>query len=340
MSLLFRRLGRGTSHPRPAPVNQGPLPPFNTSGNPATTLPPNQIALPNRYDPLWWRGNAWSVTIPGLPWIPGFTSSLQPERCCTWFLGASPWTEWVDPILTAHSERGYTHFTLGLSDNLKGLGLTLQQYVDLSAYVRSWGFDVHHQLGSKDFDPADQTWAGYWQGYLTPALQQLAAVDAIQHGSIWEANTFNLPGDPFQDILVGIKSLLPPSAHEWVHFSPGVTWWGAGGDIDNRFTWWDKQQGILAGLLYQTNCWAWDNGMRQARIQDTTTRDQNFINGVFKFVAWENDAACGFDNPQPDEANSAADSYVLLCTPGGCAVSGFGNGCWLTDGTPTFNGTF
>jgi hypothetical protein len=297
--------------------------------------------MPSNYDPLFWRGNAWSVTLPGLPWLPGLTSSNFPDRCLTWFLGHPLWKDWIDRILTAHAERGYTHFTLSWPDANASCGQSQAQFVDLCAYVRSWGFDIECKLGSKDVNPPDQTWLGYWKDYIAPVTSALIQARAVQHVDIWEANAFNVPGRTFQDILLGIQGLTQwAGVYQWVHFSPGVTWWGAPDFLPNRFDWWDAQQGVLTGLLYQTNCADWDQGERQARIQDTTTRDANFMSGVFKFVAWENDASCGFDNAQPDERTSAADSYLLLCTPGNCAVSGFGNGCWLVDGTPTFNGNF
>ena len=343
-SLLFLSRGTGTP-PKPTPVNQGPLPPFNMGGNPVTTLPPNQRALPGPYDPKFWRGNAWTCEVPGLPVIPGVTSSNFPERCLTWYLGHPLWADWVEKILVAQAEQGNTHVTLGLAEALApldaspipGCGLTLDQFVALCTRVAQW-FDVHIQLGSKDFDPANQTWDGYWKDRLTGPLQALTAARAVQHVSFWEVNAWNQPGDVLQAIMQGVSDLTKSAGVlQWFHGSPGVTWWGVGGDVDNRFTWWDTQKGILTGLLYQINCWDWDNGERQARIQDTTTRDANFIDGTFTFVAWEVDAAQQFDNLHPTPAEGAADAYLLLCTPGGCPVNG-ASGVWLPDGTPTLQG--
>ena len=308
-------------------------------GNPTTTLPANQRQLPGPYDPEFWRGDAWGVPVPGLPLLPGLTSAEHPERCLTWFLGHPLWKDWIDLILTAHAECGFTHFTLGYADNRDACGLSDRQYRDLSAYVRSWGFDVHHHLGSKVFDPANQTWDGYWRDRLTPVLALLTAARAAQHVSFWEWNLWNIPGQVTEDVIAGVSALTKPfGVRQWMHNGPEATWWGAA--PDNRFTWWDRMAaghgGPLTGLLYQIDCFSWNNGMRQARIRDTTDRQEDtvFASGAAKFVAWEVDAALMFSGDQPDQAHAAADAYLLLCTNGRAPVSG-ASGAWLPDGTPT-----
>lgn len=302
-----------------------------------TTLPPNQVTLPGRWDSLWWRGNAWSVTIPGLPWLPGLTSSLHPERCLTWFFGHPLWKDWEDQILYAHAIRGYTHFTLSWPDARRFWGATVQDFVATCAKVRSWGFDVHVMLGSKYDDPQDQTWDGYWNGAVTPVMQAMTAAGVVQHVCpAWEFNFFNIPGDVTQGIIDGVSGLAQPfGVHTWMHFSTEVTWWGAAGD--DRFQWWARQVGKLAGILYQADGY-WTMGDRQARFADTTNRVPEFMDGRLRFVQWEADGDRQFDGDYPDENESDMRSYIGICAPGAGAISGFGGGCRLPDGTETLKG--
>jgi hypothetical protein len=340
--VLLTTAGRGTSRvPRPVPKNQGPLPAFDLSGDPFTTLPGNLRALPSGWDKQFWRGNAWSVTIPGLPWVPG-ASSVHPERALSWFLDR--WTpEWQTKILTGHAERGYTHFSLSWPDS-RAYGQSLDQFIATCRLVQSWGFYVHVFLGSKDFDPWNETWVGWWGQTLAPVLQALldaGCVDIITPG--WEWNIWNVPGDVTFDIYHNLAAMATPRGVDvWTHFAIEYTSWFADGG--NRFDWWRSMRGILTGILYQGNPYVnsdgslvWSMGERQARAADTQNQD-TFADGTFKFVYWEADGAQQFDNDHPTEAEAAMHGYLMLCSPGGCPISGFGNGCWLPDGTPTLQG--
>src|SRR5262249_8582409 len=84
LCLLVFLIGAGTALADPIePETRPPLGPFDQTGPDGlivhTDLPPNQIPLPNEPNLRGWRGNAWSVTIPGLPFVPG-GSSIHPER--------------------------------------------------------------------------------------------------------------------------------------------------------------------------------------------------------------------------------------------------------------------
>jgi len=329
---------RQSAVPRPKPKNQGQLPPFDLSGDPHTNWPNNQRALPSGWDKRFWRGNAWSVTIPGLPWVPG-GSSQQPERVLTWFLDRYE-PAWQTQILTAHAERGYTHFSLSWPDS-RSYGQSLEQFIATCRLVKSWGFYVHVFLGSKVYDPQDETWGGWWGQVTAPVLQTLVSagcVDIITPG--WEWDGWNVPGDSTFAIYQGLAAIAVPAGIDvWTHFDIEYTSWFADGG--NRFQWWDSMRGILTGILYQGNPFlnpdgslVWSMGERQARAADTQNQD-TFADGTFKFVYWEADAAEQFDNAHPTEAEAAMHGYLMLCSPGGCAVNGFGNGCWLPDGTPT-----
>jgi hypothetical protein len=332
LTLLSRR---GVT--RPSPVMQAPLPPFDTAGNPNTTLPANQTPVPQALTGPLWLENAWSMTIPGLPWLPGLTSSVHPERCLTWFLGHPLWADWIDKILTAACQKGYNTFTLSWPDCRQFM--TLDAYVALAVRVKSWQFRVHHKWWSKDYDPIDSTWADFGLT-ITPVLQALIAAQAIDFCSPWEWNAGNIPGDQGNAILQGVSSVvMPAGVKPCVHFTAEVTSWQTDGT--SRFDWWAIMAPYLTGgLLYQAQPippWSggWDTGTRQARYLDTTGSNQ-FAGGVFPvpFIAWEAQGAEQFDQDQPDEAHGAMQGFLDLCTPGRVPVAGVGGGAWLQDGTP------
>lgn len=331
MSDLLTLVAASGGSSRPSPQQQAPLPPLDTTGNPNTTLPAIQRALPSGANKRFWRENAWSLTLPGLPWLPGLTSSIQPERCLTWFLGHPLWADWVDKILTLACTRGYTHFTLSWPDCRQFMSQAA--FVALAKRVKSWGFTVHIKWWSKDYDPLNSTWEEFGP-MITPVLSALMDAGAMDACSPWEFNAGNVPGDQGNAILAGVSQLVMPAGVDpYVHFTTEYTAWQTPGT--DRFTWWNVMIEFLIGLHYQADG-GWDMGTRQARYRDTTNND-SFAAGKFPgvFVAWEGDGATQFDNPQPDESHSAMHGYLDCCTDGLVPVSGFGDGMWLPDGTPT-----
>lgn len=325
----------GSGHARPKPVRQAPLPPLDTTGNPNTTIPANQWPIPQPLTGPLWLENAWSMTIPGLPWLPGLTSSVHPERCLTWFLGHPLWASWVDAILTAACQKGYNTFTLSWPDCRPFQ--SLQQFVATAVYVKSWGFRVHIKWWSKDYDPLNATWDQFGP-IITPVLEALMAARAMDFCSPWEWNAGNVPGDQGNAILQGVSNLvMPAGVKPCVHFSPEVTSWQTDGT--SRFDWWAIMAPSLpGGLLYQAQPPSiWNMGTRQARFLDTTGSTQfQGPGGAFPvpFIAWEGDGVEQFDGDQPDELTSAMHGLLDLMTPGVVPVAGCGDGVWLQDGTP------
>src|SRR5262245_56938066 len=130
------------------------------------------------------RGDAWAVTIPGLPWVPG-GSSEQPERCLTWFFDR--WTsDWQSRILEAYHRRQYSHFVLSAPDSIQGYGQTLAQFVRTCETVRNAGFYPVVFLGSKLYQPRDMS-VKQWISYVSPILHDLLDVcDEVVPGWEWD----------------------------------------------------------------------------------------------------------------------------------------------------------
>jgi hypothetical protein len=336
MSLFFLSSG-DRSHPRPAPVQQAPLPPLDTTGNPHTTLPANQLPIPQPFTGPLWLENAWSMTIPGLPLLPGATSSVNPTRCLTWFLGASLWAPFIDAILTHAALCGYNTITISWPDCQDYCGMSPTAFVSLCAYVKSWGFRVHVKWWAKTSNtvwtaPQNSDWPTIqaWVGPVLSALMSAGALDAV---SPWEWDANNIAGPQGTAILDGISQLVTPAKVEpWYHGSPGNVWWDA--PTSNRDIFWQQRTAAgMTGILYQAQPPnVWDMGTRQARFLDSTNHAAFVATGA-RFVAWETDGVEQFDGAQPDEATSAMHGYLDLCTPGLMPVTGVGDGGWLPDGT-------
>lgn len=331
-----------SSQPRPAPEPQTPYT-CDTTGNPVTSLPAGTVLPQTLTGPLWLE-SAWAMVIPGLPWLPGLTSSKHPERCLTWFLGHPLWASWVDKILTAAAVRGYNTFTLSWPDCRDSCGMTVQSFTALAARVKSWGFRVHIKWWAKVSnttwnDPQNSDWAtmGPW---VTPVLDSLMSAGAIDEASPWEWNANNIAGPQGTDILDGVSRLVVPgNVRPWYHGGPENVWWGAP-DSNRDIFWADRVVAGMVGILYQSvpisnpsapNPDYWTAGTLQARILDSTNHP-GFVNTGAEFVAWEINGAQEFDHDWPDETTAAMYGYLACCTPGAMNVTGSGDGLWLPDG--------
>ncbi len=224
---------------RPAPQPQAPLPPFPPPDPP--DCPDCKIhtvltqPVPKGYDPRWLRMNAWAVTVPGLPWVPG-GSSEHPERCLTGFFNR--WSaDWQQKILVAHAERNLSHFQLWTGDALSGTyGAQPQSLADYAAQTRrikDMGFYVDHALMSKITDPHDGTWETHRDHVLAirDALVAANAIDATDGVDVgWELDLWNIPGEPLQTIIDGVcEAFAAIGCRVYVHFSPWKQSWQTDG---------------------------------------------------------------------------------------------------------------
>ncbi len=356
-------LAGGESHPhvKPGPPQKrAPLPPFDTpvpSPDPPyapipvyTSLPPNQV-ISDGPDPLWWRGNSFAVTIPGLPPVDG--TGPNPERCLSWFLDRYS-ADWQAKILKAYTDRGYTHFTLSLQDSYAA-GQSLSQFVQTALSVKAAGIPfVHVQLLSKLWTPQSCTWDNYAAGVIVPAMSALISAGAVDHVSNWEADLIwqTDPGN-MQSVIDGIAAICasaPYPVYQWFHGSPHIAGWGP--NPYNRRVWWPQQRGKLTGVLFQGRGWAesyppgadaWPAGDMQARAMDTCTQfaepSQQNVNGPFRFVYWEDCATQQFYEGACTEDEGDLRGWEAICGQidrrDFVALSGFGNGCRYPNGDAT-----
>jgi hypothetical protein len=364
--------------PRPQPEQRPPLPPFD----PGTWEAPNP-GDPPLYHPVytdlwqppapfgdtrWWRGDAWGVTVPGLPYVDGGATGLAQDRVLTYFLGRYG-RDWEDRILDAHLIRGYTHFSLSPQDEF-ACGMTQQDYVAMAKRVRQAGFHVHHLLRSKYYTPAALMSAGprlragahlekmwepelYHQGVprstfnpadMRPLMEALLSAGAMQIATpAWEMNYWS-PTACRQMIdhdagVIGMECLIA------LHFYPHYISWQQPWETPSDF--WHQNHGKVDGVLYQADP-SWTAGMMAARINDALVRlNPGGLWGLsdsgrghpIDVVSWENVATKQFWNDYTGNGRLADEDvgncmgYELLCAPGTMAVHGFGNGARYPDGS-------
>jgi hypothetical protein len=321
------------------PIPRPPLPPW-PPGDYRTVLPWDP---PHTRDFL--RGDSWGVTLSGAPWVPG-ASAEQPERILSWFVDRYP-ADWQHRYLTTYAGYGYTHLKLSYADSTAppvappggppGAGRTPAQFVETCRLVQSYGLYVHVMLGSKVYQPHDQTPDAY-VGWAHPIMAELMAqncVDEFCPG--WEWDLWNVPGDTTIDIFKRLGAFAHAGGRScWMHFSPHVTSWFADGDPRGRFGFYADIGRDIDGLNYQADS-SWDCAMLQARIVDTLWQFGTEGNR-HKFRLDEDVAILMFSQDHPNEDDANLRGYVACCTIDDvrhtdAKVWGFGNGGRRPDGS-------
>lgn len=152
--LLFNNQER----PRPAPVRQPVLPPWDTSNPDGSgivhVVPPPELVIPSGPDLMFMRADFNGVTLDKTTWPDGIFKDFN-------ILGANstPYQMLMTPmvvlyprpvqdaVFTAHCERGHSHFIVapdGWNLDTNGVIFTPATYVAWCQKVRSWGFYVVH----------------------------------------------------------------------------------------------------------------------------------------------------------------------------------------------------
>lgn len=334
--------------PRPTPQPRAPLPPFDPAtmeGEPPALHPVYTdlwATPPPAPDVRWWRGDAWSVTVPGLPTIynaQGQPTSSAGERVLTWFIDQYG-RDFEDKILDAHLVRGYTHFSICPQESMLGPSqMSLDDYVAMSVRIRKAGFFVHHLLRSKVYEPH-----GGNPDDMNPIIDALLAAGAMQVLTpAWESNY--LSPDQVQALIDHDSARVGMRCSIMLHFYPHYISW-PGPPPDDSAKWWHRQYGKVDGLLYQADP-SWTAGMMAARVNDALARlcpggmyglGDSGRGHPIDVVAWELVATKQFygwpdGNGRPgDEDHGNLKGYETLCSPGPMSVYGFGNGARYPDG--------
>jgi hypothetical protein len=359
--------GSGSPYHPPTPIPRPPLVAWPQCAScPAPYAYYDSLPWPDDQPPQtrdYLRMDAWGVELEGLPVVPGASSepNASRTRVLTYFLDRwSP--DWQRRILETHAGYGYTHFLLSAADSLgsdpcpfgpgpPGAGRTLSQFVETCGLVKQYLPYVVVALGSKNFQPRDQTpqqWADVC-GPIMEALLKARVVDEFM--SPWEWNLWNKEGQSSIECF----RWMGQTAHAggcsfWTHYSSEVTSWQADGT--DRFAFYEATNGYVDGVMYQatpvTLGWPWppvtdapgqrwDVGEMQARMVDTLW-PFGLQGHQQKLRAFELTAIDQYTNEHPTEDEANAIGYLACCTyddvrETGAKVWGFGNGGRRADGT-------
>ncbi len=320
------------------PPPRGPLPPHNpgtwetADPNVAETFHPVFTTLPqeppSQPDNRFYRGDAWGVTVPGLPFVDGGQGGASQSRVLTYFLGryARVAAKWEDVILEAHLARGYTHFHLSPQDEIHA-GMSEDEFVAMAVRVKQAGFFVTHWLRSKYYSDPNDFAPGRRMGE-----KLLAAGAADQLCPAGEMDIWLQPSQA-RAIIDYDAAWIEGQTRTMLHFSPHYISWQE--DKTHPNTFWNPNVGKVDGVWYQCEP-RWTVGMMSARIQDALERLRAGgmwgLTQSFDVVAWETIATQQYINGHTahgrlaDEDEGRLIGYETCCTAGPQRVWGYGNG--------------
>lgn len=316
---------------RPPLRPQPPLPPFDPddSGGQVHTTPPPELVIPFGPDPLFLRADFNGVTLDESRWgVPPIFigANTTPRSMLMTPMAILYPRHWQDAILTEHAERGYTHFVIApdgwnLAEN--GFEMTAQKLVDWAQYIRSWGFYV-------------VLWRSFPFEY-DGALDVLASAGLVDFYIAGEEVDSKVTAEVYLSVLDGVlKYGLPVGTHFTANYPSGFP-------RDTFLTDWSPYNGKVH-LMWQAD--QTDSaGTQGARLYYARQRVNLGLVGDGEFshpapdcrvYAFETMATAQLYG-QCDEAYGNLRDLELLYTTRLDdrirAVSGFGNGCRLPNGT-------
>ncbi len=339
-------LSSATGAPPPIePLVRPPLPPFDTdtvdpdTGAPLPVYTELREQPPAKPDVTWWRGDAWGLTLPGLPRVEGGASGPAQSRVLTYFLDRYG-PDWEGVILRTYRDYGYTHISLSPQDSFAA-GQSEDDYVAMSVRCRQAGLFVHHLLRSKYYTPL-----GDPDLHAPDALvDRLLRHDALHVFSpAWEMNIWS-PAI-CRAMIDHDAALVGTRARCMLHFLPHYISWQA--DHEEPGDFWRANEGKVDGVCYQCDP-AWSAGMMAARTQDCLDRlapgglwglGDSGRGHPFDLTVWETIATCQYGNLTDGDGRLADEDlgnlkgYECTCAPGLMTVKGYGNGGRRPDGTP------
>jgi hypothetical protein len=336
-----------TSTPEPVPppviVVRPPLPPFDTQTTDPETGAPLPVYTELRAEPpatadvRWWRGDAWGLTIPGLPPVAGGANGPAQNRVLTYFLDRYGHGAWEDRILKTYCSYGYSHISLSPQDSFEA-GLSEDAYVAMSVRCREAGLFVHHLMRSKYYTPTPPDLSA-----PDALIERLLAEGAMQiETPAWECNHWS--PEIVRAMIDHDAALIGTRCRIMLHFFPHYISWQPNDETPTDF--WRANFGKVDGVLYQCDP-AWTAGMMAARATDCL--DRLAPGGVWglgdsgrghplDFTVWETIATCQFGNGYDGDGRLATEDignlkgYECGNAPGLMVAAGYGNGGRRPDG--------
>ena len=354
---------------------RAPLPPFDPDSVDAETGAPLPVytalreAPPSGSQVSWWRGDAWGITIPDLPAVPGGAGGPAQDRVLTYFLDRYG-QPWIDRIIGTHRDYGYTHISLSPQDSFAN-GQSEDDYVAMAVRCRTAGLQVHHLMRSKYYTPAatqkarkkpDPLLNRLREKHRKPPkpslygappelsvpdklIERLLAEGAMQvETPAWEMNHWS--PEIVRAMIDHDAALIGTRCRIMLHFFPHYISWQANDESPTDF--WKANYGKVDGVLYQCDPY-WTAGMMAARTTDCLDRlapsglwglSDSGRGHPIDLTVWETIATCQFNNDADGDGRLADEDignlkgYECTCAPGRMVVQGFGNGGRVPAGDP------
>jgi hypothetical protein len=343
----------------PLIVMRPPLPPFDHDTTDPDTGAPLPVYTVLREDPppkadvSWWRGDAWGLTIPGLPIVPGgATSGGARDRVLTYFLdrydrAAGGGTAWEKQILDLHRSYGYTHISLSPQDSFAD-GMSEDDYVAMAIRCKRAGLFVHHLMRSKYYTDINLTAAQRHDPRRNRRL--IDWIDRIREPTVFPATTTALIAEP--DALIerllreGCLDIETPAwecncwspesvramidhdsdligtrAKILLHFLPHYISWQANDETPTSF--WEQNHGRVDGICYQCDPF-WSAGMMAARVTD----------GLDRLATCQYNNLHDGDGRESNEDTGNLKGFETGNAPGMLVARGYNNGGRRPDGSP------
>jgi hypothetical protein len=319
---------------RPAGKQQpslGAYDPDDPGGAVSRSCPPEQLM------PLdMWRGDFGCVTInqdpASVPLVPGCNTT--PQNAMISFLLPFYNRQWQDIQLTEHCWRSYTYLHLDRV-NADRAGLSATQFVQLMAYVQSWGFRTSYWgMGTPD---GQQDLNGAL-GLLMPTINALVAAGPTVSSKATllfceETNSCMSPAT-LDALVVAVAPICKANGIRMRHhFTSRYPAWPTEGMSNVDF--WARQSSLgVEGLCYQAIPTD-PAGTMMAAMWDTRgymgRADINLKLTAFELRAEEQ--LFGRKNEQDGCRTGLEATFATRGSTNYPAVDGYGNGGCRIDGT-------
>lgn len=320
---------------RPAGRQQpslGDYDPDDSGGVVSRSCPPEQTLTPDM-----WRGDFGCVTINqdpnSVPLVPGCNTT--PRNAMISFLLPYYTRQWQDIQLTEHAWRSYTCFHLDRFEADQA-GLSPTQFVQLMAYVQTWGFTrvSYWAMGTTD---GQQDLNGAL-GLLMPTLNAVVAAGPAVSSKVTlifseETNSVMSPAT-LDALVVAVAPICRDNGIRMRHHftSRYPSWQVSGSPVD----FWVRQSSLgVEGICYQSIPTD-PAGTMMAAMWDTRTymgqADPNLKCTAFEMRAEEQ--LYGRKNEQDGCRTGLEATFATRGNTNYPPVDGYGNGGCRIDGTP------
>lgn len=280
--------------------------------------------------PREYRGNMCGIRIPGAPEVPG--GSRDFSLILSWFYMRYS-SEWRQRIRNEWKRKGLIDVLCSWQDDA-AVGFDTEEIVAGRQELVNDGFRPCEWLSSKYYSPQDDGIGTF--NLVWPMLSAFLDTDCISRYCVGaELNLWNTNAS-LQSLTDSISfEIKKRNRPLYVHFSPGYSDWRPDHPGSTFAEYWNRNVGILSGLLFQSNPYPVEEWEYQAEVEPILYRfgggancsaDSGFGH-PFDLISLEVTAINQYNDGMSEEEGNRRGQIVLNTPPiNGIGVMGFGNG--------------